>query len=76
MKYVGVDLHKHVISACVVIQQDGKRKVMGRLNLRCKETENVLVVTSVNMLGIALRTKARILQASTSRQKPPLRNRN
>ncbi len=26
MKYVGVDLHKQVISVCVVIQEDNKRK--------------------------------------------------
>jgi hypothetical protein len=25
MKYVGVDLHKQVISVCVVIQEDGKK---------------------------------------------------
>ncbi len=25
MKYVGVDLHKQVISVCVVIQEDNKR---------------------------------------------------
>ena len=28
MKYVGVDLHKQVISVCVVIQEDNKRKVL------------------------------------------------
>ena len=33
MKYVGVDLHKHVISVCVVIQEDNKRKVVARRNL-------------------------------------------
>ena len=41
MKYVGVDLHKQVISACVVIQEDRQRKVIGRCNLRCKETESI-----------------------------------
>ena len=37
MKYVGVDLHKQVMSVCLVIQGDGKRKVIARRNLRCKE---------------------------------------
>ena len=41
MKYVGVDLHKQVISACVVIQEDKQRKVIGRRNLRSKETESI-----------------------------------
>ena len=39
MRYVGVDLHKQVISACVVVIEDGGRKVIGRRTLRCKEPE-------------------------------------
>ena len=41
MKYVGVDLHKQVISACVVVIEDNKRKVVARRNLRCKESETI-----------------------------------
>lgn len=39
MKYVGVDLHKQVISVCVVLQEEGKRKVALRRTFRCKEPE-------------------------------------
>ena len=41
MKYVGVDLHKQVISVCVVIQGDRKRKVIARRSLRCNEPERI-----------------------------------
>ncbi len=41
MKYVGVDLHKQVISVCVVIQEDGKRKVVARRSLRCNEPKTI-----------------------------------
>ncbi len=41
MKYVGVDLHKQVISVCVVIQEDNKRKVVARRNLRSKEEDTI-----------------------------------
>ena len=41
MKYVGVDLHKQGISVCVVIQEDGRRKVMARRNFRCKEEDKI-----------------------------------
>ncbi len=41
MKYVGVDLLKQVISVCVVIQENEKRKVVARRNLRCKEQDTI-----------------------------------
>jgi transposase len=41
MKYVGVDLHKQVIVLCVVMLVDGKRRVVGRSRLACREEEAV-----------------------------------
>ncbi len=41
MKYVGVDLHKQVISVCVVIRENGTSEVVARRNLRCKEQDTV-----------------------------------
>ena len=38
MKYVGVDLHKHVIRICVVQVVCGKRKVIARRKFACNET--------------------------------------
>jgi hypothetical protein len=35
MKYVGVDLHKQVISLCVVMQKAGRREVVERKTWRC-----------------------------------------
>lgn len=35
MKYVGVDLHKQVISLCVVVQNGGQRSVLQRQRLAC-----------------------------------------
>jgi transposase len=37
MKYVGVDLHKKTISACVVVIEQGKRKVIARARLECRD---------------------------------------
>jgi transposase len=41
MKYVGVDLHKHVIKLCVVRIVRGKRKVTVRKTFSCKQTEEI-----------------------------------
>jgi transposase len=41
MKYVGVDLHKKVISLCVVMQKAGQRIVVKRETLRCDEPERI-----------------------------------
>lgn len=42
MKYVGVDLHKHVITLCVVVLVQGnRRKVIVRRTLRCADTEGI-----------------------------------
>ena len=38
MSYVGVDLHKHVITLCVVTVPGGRRKIVGRRRFRTKET--------------------------------------
>jgi len=37
MKYVGVDLHKKTISVCVVVLERGKKKVIARQRLECRE---------------------------------------
>ena len=39
MNFVGVDLHRKTISVCVVILEDGKRKVSARKNLRCADVD-------------------------------------
>jgi transposase len=41
MKYVGVDLHKHVISICVVQIVQGKRKVTLRRRFQCTEQAEI-----------------------------------
>jgi transposase len=38
MKYVGVDLHKQSISACVMVKDGQKRKVERRCTLKCAES--------------------------------------
>ena len=38
MKYVGVDLHKHVIKLCVIRIVQGKRKVIDRKTFACDDT--------------------------------------
>jgi transposase len=42
MKYVGVDLHKHVIVLCVVILAAGRPKVVRRARFGCHESEAIL----------------------------------
>jgi len=41
MKFVGVDLHKHVIKLCVVRVVRGKRKVVARNGFDCRDTERI-----------------------------------
>lgn len=41
MKYVGVDLHKHLIVLCVVVLVAGRPKVVKRARFRCDEAEAV-----------------------------------
>lgn len=41
MHYVGVDLHKNVISICVMIQEGTQRKVVKRRNIACKSVEEI-----------------------------------
>jgi transposase len=41
MKYVGVDLHKHVIVLCVVVLVAGRPKVVKRARFRCDESEAI-----------------------------------
>lgn len=37
MKYVGVDLHKQLIVFCVVVIENGRRRVVGRSRLACHD---------------------------------------
>lgn len=39
MKYVGVDLHKHLIVLCVVVLESGRAKVLKRARFRCEESQ-------------------------------------
>jgi len=41
MNYVGVDLHKQVISLCVVVQEANRRKVVLRKTFRCSEVDGI-----------------------------------
>jgi transposase len=41
MKYVGIDLHKKTISACVVVKERGKKKVAARKRLECKDEAGI-----------------------------------
>lgn len=41
MKYVGADLHKKIISLCVMILVLGKRTVVARRNFACADTEAI-----------------------------------
>jgi len=41
MKYVGVDLHKKVISICVVVLEGRKRKVVARKRFACPDVEGI-----------------------------------
>ena len=42
MHYVGVDLHKHSISVCVMIQAGTAREVTARRRFRCADVERIL----------------------------------
>ena len=37
MKYVGIDLHKQIIVLCVVMVVSGKRQVVARKRLACRD---------------------------------------
>ena len=41
MKYVGIDLHKKTISACVVVKERGKKKVAARQRLECRDEAGI-----------------------------------
>lgn len=41
MKYVGVDLHKHVIVLCVVVLAAGRPQVVRRARFGCDDTERI-----------------------------------
>lgn len=41
MKFVGVDLHKHSISLCVMVQSADGRKVVDRKRFKCQDTERI-----------------------------------
>ena len=41
MKYVGVDLHKKTISGCVGVKERGKKKVIGRKRLECRDEAGI-----------------------------------
>jgi hypothetical protein len=41
MNYVGVDLHKHSISLCVMVQDSAGRRVVGRQRLACEDEERI-----------------------------------
>lgn len=41
MNYVGVDLHKHSISVCVVIQDSAGRRVTSRRRFACQDEERI-----------------------------------
>ena len=41
MKYVGVDLHKQVISVCVVMHEGGRRTVVQRRRFLCQDEEGL-----------------------------------
>ena len=43
MKFVGVDLHKHVIKLCVIEVVRGKRKIVARRHFQCGDTEQIRV---------------------------------
>lgn len=45
MKYVGVDLHKHVISVCVMVQEgkENRRRVLEQRRFACSDTDGLKV---------------------------------
>ena len=42
MKYVGIDLHKKTISACVVVKERGKKKIVARKRLECRDEAGIV----------------------------------
>jgi transposase len=42
MKYVGIDLHKQTISGCVIIKERGRRKVLARKRLECRDEAGIV----------------------------------
>jgi transposase len=41
MKYVGIDLHKQTISGCVVVKERGRKKVLVRKRLDCRDEAGI-----------------------------------
>ena len=41
MHFIGVDLHKHSISVCVLVREAGRRRVVARRNFRCDQPEKI-----------------------------------
>jgi transposase len=41
MHYIGVDLHKRVISVCVLVREGDRRRVVARRSLRCDQPEKI-----------------------------------
>jgi transposase len=41
MNYIGVDLHKHSISVCVVVQDSAGRRVVSRQRFACQDEERI-----------------------------------
>jgi transposase len=41
MKYVGIDLHKQTISGCVLIKERGRKKVVARQRLECRDEAGI-----------------------------------
>jgi transposase len=42
MNFIGVDLHKKVISVCVIVQEGRSRKVLERATLACADTGSIV----------------------------------
>jgi transposase len=41
MHFIGVDLHKHSISVCVLVRSAGRRRVVARRSLRCDQPRQI-----------------------------------
>jgi transposase len=41
MRFIGVDLHKHSISVCVLVREGDRRRVAARCSLRCDQPERI-----------------------------------
>jgi transposase len=41
VKYVGIDLHKQTISACVVVKERGRKQVAARKRLECRDEAGI-----------------------------------